>query len=212
MTCIADRKHRTRLLPLRVLIVSTVGAVALVSIQTIAQAASESGIAVTGRHADPGKPTSLASSICDKVSAASISSIIGYKVPAGTATVFKVKATKANFGISGTNTICTYGGASTMAALLKDVSLTYEVVSKPVTTSEIQKELQEASKGSVKYTFTTYSGLGVPGFYFSLTEAGITGQGISGVENGTHYFGASVESKSISKSALAALAKLAEKL
>jgi len=52
----------------------------------------------------------------------------------------------------------------------------------------------------------------VPAFYFSLTESGITGQGITGVIGGTNYFGASVESKNVSTSKLAALAKLAEKL
>jgi hypothetical protein len=166
---------------------------------------------VAGQHPDAGKPTALTSSICNKVSAASVSSIIGYKVPAGTATTFAIKPTKANYGISGTNTICTYGAATSMTALLKDVSLTYEVTSKPLTTSEMQQSLKEASK-EAKFTFSEYSGLGVPGFYFSLSEAGITGQGITGVENGTHYFGASVESKSVSKSTLAALAKLAEKL
>jgi hypothetical protein len=45
-----------------------------------------------------------------------------------------------------------------------------------------------------------------------LTESGITGQGITGVLGGTTYFGASVESKKVSKSSLAALAKLAETL
>jgi hypothetical protein len=145
------------------------------------------------------------------VSAASISAIIGYKVPAGTGTTFNIKPTKENYGISGTNTVCTYGAASSMAALLKDVSLSYEVISKPLTTAEMQKSIQEASKAA-KITFSAYSGLGVPAYYFSLKEAGITGQGITGVEDSTHFFGASVESKTVSKSALAALAKLAEKL
>jgi hypothetical protein len=192
---------------MRVLLLGSTGVVALLSVPPIAYAASPS----SGLHAG-GTPAARSSSICDNVSAASISSIVGYKVPAGTATVFKVKPTKANYGISGTNTVCTFGGATSMSALLKDVSLTYEVISKPITTAEIQQQMQNAEKGAVKYTFVPYTGLGVPGFYFSLTEAGITGQGISGVQDGTHFFGASVESKSISKSSLAALAKLAEKL
>jgi hypothetical protein len=205
MTGFAYRKLRSRCHP--ILLVSA-AAIAFVSTPILAQAATRSG----GLHIPASTPSPRSSSICSNVSAAAVSALVGYKVPAGTATVFKVKATKANFGISGTNTVCTYGGATTMAALLKDVSLTYEVVSKPVTSAEIQQEIKNASKGAIKYTFVPYSGLGVPGFYFSLTEAGITGQGISGIENGTHYFGASVESKTISKSSLAALAKLAEKL
>jgi hypothetical protein len=98
-----------------------------------------------------------------------------------------------------------------VAALLKDVTLSYEVISKPLTTSEMQQSIAKASK-SVKFKFIAYSGLGVPGFYFKLTEASITGQGITGVVSGTHYFGASVENKNVSKSTLAALAKLAETL
>jgi hypothetical protein len=52
----------------------------------------------------------------------------------------------------------------------------------------------------------------VPGYYFSLTEAGITGQGITGIADGTHFFSADVESKNVSKATIAALAKLAEQL
>jgi hypothetical protein len=206
----ARNRHR-RQLSSRALLASVAGVIALVAVPTIAQAASRSGVTIAGRQAEAGKPPALSSSICAKVSAASISSIIGYKVPAGTGTTFNIKPTKANYEISGTNTVCTYGTASSMAALLKDVSLSYEVISKPLTTAEMQQSIKEATK-TAKFKFSAYSGLGVPGYYFSLSEAGITGQGITGVQNGTHFFGASVESKSISKSALAALAKLAEQL
>ena len=204
MSSSTHSSRRVRYVAMRTVVASTV---TLLTVPAVAYAAMPSSSLNSG-----GTPSPRASSICGKVSAATISSIVGYKVPAGVATVFKVKPTKANFGISGTNTVCTYGGATSMAAILKDVSLTYEVISKPVTPAEIQQELKAVSKGSIKYTFVPYTGLGVPGFYFSLSEAGITGQGISGVENGTTYFGASVESKTISKSSLAALAKLAEKL
>jgi hypothetical protein len=98
-----------------------------------------------------------------------------------------------------------------MAAVLKDVSLSIEVISKPLTSAEMQQSIEKASK-TAKIKFTTYSGLGVPGFYFSVTEEGITGQGITGIENGTHFFSADVENKNVSKSTIAALAKLAEKL
>jgi hypothetical protein len=191
---------RTRRFSTRALSLGAAGALSLLVVPAVAQAASA------------GTPTALAkSSVCDKVSAASISALIGYKVPSGTGTTFDIKPTKANYEISGTNTVCTYGAATSMAALLKDVSLSYEVISKPLTTAEMQNSIKEASK-EAKFTFLPYSGLGVPGYYFSLTEAGITGQGITGVENSTHYFGASVESKTVSKSTLAALAKLAAKL
>jgi hypothetical protein len=205
------RNRQRRQLSSHALLAGVAGVIALVAVPTIAQAAARSGVTIAGRQVDTGKPTALKSSICDKVSAASISSIIGYKVPAGTTSTFNIKPTTTNYEISGTNTVCTYGTAGSMAALLKDVSLSYEVISKPLTTSEMQQSIKMATK-EAKFKFSTYSGLGVPGFYFSLSEAGITGQGITGVQNGTHFFGASVESKSISKAALAALAKLAEQL
>ena len=158
---------------MRAIIAGTASVATLLSIPTIASAVSPPTSVAPAVTLAP-----RASSICSNVSAAAISSIVGYKVPAGTASVFKVKATKANFGISGVDTVCTYGEETSMAALLKDVSLTYEVLSKPITLAEIEQETKADSKGSVKYTFVPYTGLGVPAFYFSLTEAGITGQGI----------------------------------
>jgi hypothetical protein len=145
------------------------------------------------------------------VSAAQVSSVVGYKVPAGIADTFAVKPTKANFEISGTDTSCTYGAETSMASLLKVVTLTYETISKPLTPAEMQESIAKTS-AIAHFKFSTYSGLGVTAFYFSLTEDGITGQGITIVKNGTTFFGASVESKSVSKSTIAALAKLAGNL
>jgi hypothetical protein len=98
-----------------------------------------------------------------------------------------------------------------MATILKAVSLTYEVISKPLTAAELQKSIEAVTKDA-KFKFVPYSGLGVPGYYFSITEDNITGQGMTGIQNSTHFFGASVESKTVSKSTLSALAKLAEGL
>jgi hypothetical protein len=201
--------HRS--LPSRALLLSIAGASVLITVPAVAQAASRSGVTIQGRHTVGGNERALTSSICGKVSAASISSIIGYKVPPGTADTISIKPTKANYEISGTETICTYGAGTSMATIVKDVSLSFETISKPLTTSEMQQSLVKASK-IAKFKFSAYSGLGVPAFYFSLTEAGITGQGITAVVSGTRYFGASVETKNVSKSELAALAKLAEKL
>ncbi|MFZ1063059.1 MAG: hypothetical protein WAN30_06260 [Acidimicrobiales bacterium] len=159
---------------------------------------------------EPGSSAST-TSICAKVSAAQVSSLIGYKVPAGVADTLQVKPTKENYEISGTTTTCTYGAETSMATILKAVTLSYETISKPLTPAEMQASIAKTSS-IAHFKFSTYTGLGVPGFYFSLTEAGITGQGITGVKNGTTYFGASVESKSVSKSTIAALAKLAEGL
>ena len=195
----------------RALLLGIAGASILIAAPAVAQAASRSGVTVQGRHGVAGSTKALTSSICGKVSAASVSSIIGYKVPAGTPYTFKVKPTKENYEISGTETTCTYGAQTNMATILKAVTLSFETISKPITPSEMQQSIAKAST-LAKFKFSAYSGLGVPGFYFSLTESGITGQGITGVVSGTHYFGASVETKNVSMSKLAALAKLAEKL
>jgi hypothetical protein len=202
-------QHRTRHFSSRVLLIGAAGALSLMVVPAVAQAASPSG--VVGRHAGAGKPTALATSICGKVSAASVSALIGYKVPAGVGTTFKIKPTKANFETTGTNTVCTYGAETSMATILKAVSLTIEVISKPITSAEMEQSLKAVNKIG-KFTFVPYSGLGVPGFYFSLSESGITGQGIYGEASSTQYFGVNVESKSVSKSTLTALAKLAAKL
>jgi hypothetical protein len=176
-------------------------------VPTLAQAASPASTSVQVRHGSVART----SSICNKVSAASVSSIIGYKVPAGVAMTVKIKPTKANFEESGSDTSCTYGAVTSLATLLKAVTLSYETIAKPLTPAEMQESIAKTS-AIAKFKFSTYGGLDVPGFYFSLTEAGITGQGITGVKNGTTYFSASAESKTISKSTLAALAKLAENL
>jgi hypothetical protein len=195
----------------RAVLLGIAGALVVIAIPAVAQAASRSGVTIQGRHGVEGNSKARSSSICKKVSAASVSSIIGYKVPAGTPYTRSIKPTKENYGISGTETTCTYGAETSMATILKAVTLSFETISKPLTPSEMQQSIAKAST-LAKFKFSAYSGLGVPAFYFSLTESGITGQGITGVLGGTSYFGASVESKKVSKSSLAALAKLAEKL
>jgi hypothetical protein len=195
----------------RALLLGIAGASILIAVPAVAQAASRSGATIQGRHTVAGTAAALSSSICGRVSAASVSSIIGYKVPPGTPYTLSLKPTKENYEISGTETICTYGAETNMATILKAVSLSFETLSRPLTTSEMQQAIAKASK-LAKFKFSAYSGLGVPAFYFSLTESGITGQGITGVLGGRNYFGASVETKNVSMSKLAALAKLAEKL
>jgi hypothetical protein len=187
------------------------GALVLIATPSIAQANTRSGGTVQGRLGVEGASKQLLSTICSKVSAASVSSVIGYKLPAPTFFTMKVKPTTENYEISGTETDCTYGAETNMATIVKAVTLSWETISKPLTTAEMQQSIAKVSK-LAKFKFTTYSGLGVPAFYFSLSESGITGQGITGVIGGTTYFGASVESKTVSKSTIAALAKLAEKL
>lgn len=211
----ANRNRPTRSLhrslPTCAVVVGALGIALLVVGSPTAQAASRSGLSTGFRHVAAGAAAARTSSLCDKVSAASVSAIIGYKVPAPTSDTLTIKPEKENFEISGTDTVCTYGPETSMATILKAVSLSYEVISKPLTSAEMQESIKRASVNAT-FKFTTYPGLGVPGFYFSLTEAGITGQGISGVLGGTRYFGATVENKNVSKTTLANLAKLAEKL
>jgi hypothetical protein len=205
----SNRLHR-RSLRSRALIMSLVGASVLFVAPSVAMAAKNSS-KTQPSHNTANSKKAMTSSICSMVSAASVSAIIGYKVPNPTSDTFAIKPTKVNYETSGTNTTCTYGPETSMATIVKAVTLTYEVISKPLTTAEMQASIKKASKAA-HFKFSAYSGLGVPAFYFSLTESGITGQGITGVADGTHYFGADVETAKVSKSTLAALAKLAGKL
>ena len=173
-----------------------------------AAAAAATSHGATVVYADRG---ARASSVCGKVSAASVSAIVGYSVPSGTPYTVSSKPTKEDFETSAVTTICTYGVENSMASIEKAVSLSYETLSKALTTTQMQ-ELAAKASATAKFKFSAYSGLGVPAFYFILTESGITGQGITGVEGGVHYFGATMETKSATKSELAALAKLAENL
>jgi hypothetical protein len=202
--------HQTRwAIRSRTLVLGATCAAVLIGAPSVAMAATSPG--TQSGQSSSNTMEALTSSICSKVSAASVSAIIGYKVPAPTSDTFAIKPTKTNYEISGTNTTCTYGPETSMASIVKAVTLTYEVISKPLTTAEMQASIKKAS-ASAHFKFAPYSGLGVAAFYFSLTESGITGQGITGVADGTHYFGADVETAKVSKATLAALAKLAAKL
>lgn len=186
--------HRSRLAPALVLAFAGVGV--LLTTPITAQAAS---------------PVAHASSVCDKVSAASVSAIVGYKVPAATEYTVAVKPSKANYEVTGSDVICTYGAETSMATIVKAISLSFEDINKPLTSAEMQASIAKATKDA-KFTFSPYPGLGGPAFYFKLVEAGITGQGLSVATSSTHFAGASVETSKITKSQLASLVKLAEKL
>ncbi len=69
----------------RALLLGTAVALCLVAVPAVAQASSR---------------TVLVSSYCNKVSAASVSAIVGHSVPAGSLFTDKIKATKANHEIS----------------------------------------------------------------------------------------------------------------
>jgi hypothetical protein len=147
--------------------------------------------------------------ICSKISTTSVSAIVGYKLPAPSFDTLSLPATKKNDEISSVVTSCTYGSQTSLAALPKDVIIDYAVTSRPLTSAEIKKGL--AQEQQLKMTFLPYSGLGVKAYYYSFTDAGITIQGLTGFE-GTKDYGASTYSKLTSKSQLASLVRLAEKL
>ena len=69
------------------------------------------------------RPDLSAAATCDQVSAASVSAIVGFSVPAATASADNLKATKQNDEISAAVTSCTYGSETSVAALAKTVGL-----------------------------------------------------------------------------------------
>jgi hypothetical protein len=150
-----------------------------------------------------------ASSYCSKVSAASVAAIVGHAVPAGSPFSDKVKATKANHEISAVVSSCTYGAVTSIAALAKDVVLSLEVTSRPLTGADLQYSLSQAEK--LKMKFTPYSGLGMIAFYYTFTQSGITTQGMIAVDGSTNY-SAGIYTKTPALPKLAALVRLAEKL
>jgi hypothetical protein len=190
------------------LLLSIASASGLIAAPSIAQASSRSA------------PSAAA--ICSKVSAASVSKVAGHTLPPPTASSFNqtfyfnksgkssLKRTKSfNTKMSEDVTSCTYGSETSTTALLKDVSLEYEVTSRRLTTAELKAGLAQAQK--IKLTFKKYHGLGMTAYYWSFTDGGITDQGITGLA-GKQEYGAFVYTKATSKSTLAALVRLAEKL
>jgi hypothetical protein len=154
-------------------------------------------------------PKAPSEGICGKISTAAVSAVVGYSLPAPSPDTLTLPATKKNDEISSVVTSCAYGSETSLAALPKDVILEYVVTSRPLTAAEIKKGL--AQEQQLKMTFLPYSGLGVQSYYYSFTESGITVQGLTGFE-GTKEYGAATYSKRTSKSQLASLVRLAEKL
>ena len=178
----------------RALLLSTVVALGLVAVPAVAHASSRQ---------------ELSSSYCSKVSAASVSAIVGHSVPAGSFSTYKVKATKTNHEISGVVSSCTYGAVASLAAIAKDVILGVEVTSRPLTGADLKYALSQAAKLKIK--FTSYSGLGMTAFYYTFTVGGIFIQGMDAIA-GTKSYSAGIYTKTPAISRLAALVKLTEKL
>jgi len=153
----------------------------------------------------------IASSPCDKVSAAQVSAVVGYKVPNGIVNVTVNRATKADFETSWVTTTCVYGSQTSVAAAKSAVQLVVGTFSKPFTLTQMERWTAAKATSSNGMKLSVYRGLGVPAFYSSLTVHGIFGQSITAVV-GPRFFGAFVETKMASRSEIAELAKLADRL
>lgn len=176
-------------------------------------ATAAAGLSAGAATSQAAHVAAASTSICSHVSPGSVSAIIGYSVPAATQTTTREKATPANYNISSVDTTCAYGAETSLADLKKTVLLESDIASKSLTAAQIQASFKKAEKAAhaIQFKITTYSGLGVSGYYVTESVSGISAQIIAGV-SGTHNFSAAVYSKTVSKSKLAALAELAEKL
>jgi hypothetical protein len=158
-----------------------------------------------------GSTISHASSICSKVPASAVAAIVGYSVPAGQLDTITLPATKTNYEISTKSVSCTYGSETNLATLPKVVILSIETLSKAPTAAEFKQSLAKLESDGVKMTFKSYPGFNGTAYYFTEAESGINAEGLS-VINGTHGYGAAVESNKLSQAKLAALTKLASSL
>ena len=183
------------------------------SVALLLGAAAAVGLSAGAARARSAHVATAAPSVCSRVSAASVSAIVGFSVPAGVESTGHLPATKSNYEISSVDTTCAYGTETSIAALKKTVLLETSVASKALTAAEIEASFKKAEKEAhaIDFKIKTYSGLGITGFYATESISGIYAQ-IVAVESGTHGFSAAVYTKSVSVSKVAALAKLAEKL
>jgi hypothetical protein len=145
--------------------------------------------------------------VCNKVSTAAISAIVGYPVPSGIGSASTIPASK-TFDVSSNVTICTYGnGYGDAAVSAKVVTLTGIVFSKAVKLSTYLKQF--SSTLGVKCT--PYSGLGAPGIYCAAnSSSGSPQREILGDIAGRFYFAADVFTKVIPLAKVAALARLSQ--
>lgn len=153
--------------------------------------------------------TSAATSACAKVSPSSVSAIVGHSVPAATGQIIKEKASKKNFHISYQILLCTFGAEKSLADLKKSVSISYETLSRSLTSTELKKlvALQHKTPG---LKIEAYPSLGGSAYYMSASDGGFQIESLI-TGSGTKLYGATVDS-ALSKSKLASLLKLAQQL
>jgi len=145
------------------------------------------------------------------VSASSVSSIVGYKVPAAVGETLTNKPTKANDDIGDADLYCAFGAQKSLASLKKSVGLSVETLTRAPSAAEFKKLLEKAHAiPGLKVKLAPYPGLGSEAFLLTFSEAGITSETLA-VGSGTKLYAASVDTGT-STSKLASLVKLAEKL
>jgi hypothetical protein len=172
-------------------------------------------IACAGLYAGPAaastaKP-SQATKLCAKVSAASVSSIIGYQVPAAVGTTLNEPASKKNDEIAFSVVNCVFGSDTSIASIKKSVNVSFETLSRSLTPAELKKLVQkENSLTGVDLKIVPYPGLGSEAYLTTFSEAGLSVESLA-VGSGKEVFGATVDT-STPTSKLVSLEKLAEKL
>jgi len=155
--------------------------------------------------------SSKATQLCSKVSASTVSSIIGRTVPAATGTVLNEKASKENDDIAFSVLNCAYGSDTTIAAIKKTVDVSLETLSRSLTAADFKKLVdQEHALSGVGVKVVPYPSLGSEAFLVTVSEAGLKLESLA-VESGTKVWGATAEG-GLSTSKLASLVKLAAKL
>ncbi len=147
---------------------------------------------------------------CAVVSRGSVSSVVGYLLPAPVGMVLAEPATKKNYNVAATTLTCTFGLGTSVASLKKAVTISKETLSRSLSAAEIQKLLALQQKSAEKIKVVPYSGLGEKAYYMTFSDATIHVESIF-TASGRKLYGATVDSN-LSKSKLANLVKLAEKL
>ncbi len=196
-----------------------------------------------GPSSSPGRPRQAvpgtldaASSICNKVSPSSVSSIVGYTVPAPTLTPSTFVVDKA-LGISATSTNSSFTVfPTTTSPSSRVVVLGYEVFTKPVTEASLkaaaaaqnEKVVSEEKASHFKVSYSAYSGLGVTAIYYKWTawphialpkgvtlpksfSTNLAYEGIATLQ-GTKSYEAAVNNHTLSEAKLGELARLAVRL
>lgn len=165
------------------------------------------GLVAVPAVADASPLPALAASTCAKVSAASVATVVGHTVPAGTLSTQDLKPTKANDEVSALVTACVYGSVTSLTALSKDVVLGLEVTSKSLTRAELVRSLSQAAVIEVR----PYAGLGMKAFHYAFSDGTVPIQGIVAID-GTRIYSSALYTKTSAVPELAALVRLAEKL